>query len=227
MAKKIESIIKKCGECDYYTTSGICTKLKLFVNQFIIHPDCPLEDAKEKSLLETHLIPEMTRQELIDRLLEYEADIIRLKKKIEVLDDEEPKPCPNCKETVKECACMRNKCNMCGKPVGNITFSVCDECWEHRSPHLAHKPQFNTGISVDEFYKDNESEVMNPINSDGKPNKLITYCYKCGTNVRNQIYCHNCGRKLLWNNPRLDQLSKNIPEETKQVKCLMNTLKVK
>lgn len=38
-------------------------------------------------------------------------------------------PCPNCKETVDECACMRNKCNRCKKPVGNITFSVCDECW--------------------------------------------------------------------------------------------------
>lgn len=38
-------------------------------------------------------------------------------------------PCPNCKETKDECACMRNKCNRCKKPVGNITFSVCDECW--------------------------------------------------------------------------------------------------
>jgi len=37
-------------------------------------------------------------------------------------------PCPNCKETVKQCACMRNICK-CGKPVGNITFTVCDECW--------------------------------------------------------------------------------------------------
>ena len=38
-------------------------------------------------------------------------------------------PCPNCKETIEECACMRNKCNKCGKPIGNITFSVCDACW--------------------------------------------------------------------------------------------------
>jgi len=34
---------------------------------------------RELSLLETHLIPEMSRQELIDRLLEYEAEIERLK----------------------------------------------------------------------------------------------------------------------------------------------------
>jgi hypothetical protein len=24
---------------------------------------------------------------------------------------------------------MRNICNRCGKPVGNITFSFCDACW--------------------------------------------------------------------------------------------------
>ncbi len=40
------------------------------------------------------------------------------------------KPCPNCKETHEECACMRNKCHECGKPVGNITFTVCDDCWD-------------------------------------------------------------------------------------------------
>lgn len=39
-------------------------------------------------------------------------------------------PCPNCKETKLECACMRNKCIRCQKPVGNITFTVCDECWD-------------------------------------------------------------------------------------------------
>jgi len=42
----------------------------------------------------------------------------------------EPNPCPNCKETSKECACMRNICKDCGEPVGNITFSVCDKCWD-------------------------------------------------------------------------------------------------
>lgn len=43
-------------------------------------------------------------------------------------------PCPNCKETVKECACMRNICHKCGKPVGNITFTICDDCWDIEFP---------------------------------------------------------------------------------------------
>ena len=43
-------------------------------------------------------------------------------------------PCPNCKETVEQCACMRNICHKCGKPVGNITFTICDECWDIKFP---------------------------------------------------------------------------------------------
>ena len=39
-------------------------------------------------------------------------------------------PCPNCKETIEPCKCMRNKCIKCGKPVGNITFTICDDCWD-------------------------------------------------------------------------------------------------
>ena len=38
-------------------------------------------------------------------------------------------PCANCKELVAECACMRNICIRCKRPVGNITFTVCDDCW--------------------------------------------------------------------------------------------------
>lgn len=38
--------------------------------------------------------------------------------------------CPNCKETKQPCACMRAKCIRCGRPIGNITFTVCDDCWE-------------------------------------------------------------------------------------------------
>jgi transcriptional regulator with XRE-family HTH domain len=40
--------------------------------------------------------------------------------------------CPNCKETNSECACIRNKCIRCGDPVGNITFTVCDDCWDKK-----------------------------------------------------------------------------------------------
>lgn len=39
--------------------------------------------------------------------------------------------CPNCKESINtECACLRNKCDICNQPVGNITFTVCDICWD-------------------------------------------------------------------------------------------------
>ena len=38
--------------------------------------------------------------------------------------------CPNCKERKVVCACLRNTCFQCGKPVGNITFTACDECWD-------------------------------------------------------------------------------------------------
>ncbi len=46
------------------------------------------------------------------------------------------KPCPNCKETKEKCACIRNKCVKCNSPVGNITFTVCDKCWDERKQHL-------------------------------------------------------------------------------------------
>ena len=34
---------------------------------------------------------------------------------------------------------MRNICFKCNKPVGNITFSVCDECW-----NILHPPKNNS-----------------------------------------------------------------------------------
>ena len=43
-------------------------------------------------------------------------------------------PCPNCKETVEQCACMCNICKDCGKPVGNIIFTICDDCWNIAFP---------------------------------------------------------------------------------------------
>lgn len=41
-------------------------------------------------------------------------------------------PCLNCGELVKECACWRNRCIICGAPVGNITFTACDDCWDKK-----------------------------------------------------------------------------------------------
>lgn len=48
------------------------------------------------------------------------------------LKEETKEPCPNCRETFEECACMRNICRKCSNPVGNITFSVCDDCWDEK-----------------------------------------------------------------------------------------------
>ena len=48
------------------------------------------------------------------------------------------KECPNCKENKLKCACMRNMCRICNKPVGNITFTLCDECWQQ---HVARKTE--------------------------------------------------------------------------------------
>ena len=38
--------------------------------------------------------------------------------------------CQNYGETNIECACMQNKCRICGESVGNITFTRCDAHWE-------------------------------------------------------------------------------------------------
>ena len=38
--------------------------------------------------------------------------------------------CQNCGETNIDCACVRNKCIICGGSVGNITFTRCDRCWD-------------------------------------------------------------------------------------------------
>ena len=42
------------------------------------------------------------------------------------------------------------------------------------------------------------AEVRHPINSECKLNKLVTYCYNCGANVKGQKFCHGCGYKLDW-----------------------------
>jgi len=53
------------------------------------------------------------------------------RKKALRIDSVVPSACPNCKEPINtECACLRNKCIRCLEPVGNITFTICDECWD-------------------------------------------------------------------------------------------------
>ena len=45
---------------------------------------------------------------------------------------------------------------------------------------------------------DRECIPEHPINSDCKPNLKVTYCYSCGTNIKQQKFCHGCGRKINW-----------------------------
>lgn len=53
----------------------------------------------------------------------------------ELVECEHPE-CPNCKERKTVCACLRNTCIQCGAPVGNITFTVCDACWDKPHTHV-------------------------------------------------------------------------------------------
>ena len=70
---------------------------------------------------------------LFDDLAELEAQLKE--------QEEAPKLCPNCKEELDSwCACMRNTCIKCGKPVGNITFTVCDDCWDWKPFNKPQKP---------------------------------------------------------------------------------------
>lgn len=39
-------------------------------------------------------------------------------------------PCPNCKDIVRPCQCTKNICRSCSGPVGNVTFTVCGDCWD-------------------------------------------------------------------------------------------------
>jgi hypothetical protein len=49
--------------------------------------------------------------------------------------------CPNCGENADgNCACIQNTCCSCGKPVGNVTFTVCDECWGAEHPNEKDQP---------------------------------------------------------------------------------------
>jgi len=51
---------------------------------------------------------------------------------------------------------------------------------------------------IAELKKQNESIVKYPIYSNGKANQKRTYCFGCGTTVKDQKYCHGCGKKLIW-----------------------------
>jgi len=53
-------------------------------------------------------------------------------------------------------------------------------------------------IAIDTLKKQIPIKVRNPIDANGQYNKLVTYCYSCGKNVRDMKYCYNCGQRLDW-----------------------------
>lgn len=46
--------------------------------------------------------------------------------------------------------------------------------------------------------KERKSIVKHPIGCDCRFNRKRNYCVSCGTTVKNQRYCHNCGKELIW-----------------------------
>ena len=50
------------------------------------------------------------------------------------------------------------------------------------------------------------TEVRHPTDLSGKiENRKYTYCYHCGTGVKNQKYCHGCGYKLDWSTSKNEE----------------------
>ena len=79
-----------------------------------------------------------------------------------------------------------------------ITSSIKGKARVKRLHFIKEKLRLQEMI-VSRFYN---SPVMFPFT--GVPdvgwveNRRAPYCYKCGTNVKNQKFCHGCGRRLLW-----------------------------
>jgi len=216
MAKQIITIVYDCIQCPKWLkckpskalteSQRFAIKTGIGLQNYIL-PDCPLpssapltkEQVEDNIDLQLKIMEPEKRKvfEQARKFVEKAWPFTYMPKKstleLFMMDwyfslQEQPKqePCPNCKETIQPCACMRNKCHICGNPVGNITFTVCDDCWD--------KDKLKSGINEELRM----SIVKHPINDKGKENKLVTYCYHCGTNVRQQKFCHNCGYKLIW-----------------------------
>jgi len=93
---------------------------------------------------------------------------------------ERSEPCGNCKETIKECACMRNICFKCNKPVGNITFSVCDEC-----RNILHPPKNNSA---------KELLASQPPVMEGKEEDIYNLSVSALSTIRTiKDFCNNSG----------------------------------
>ena len=80
-----------------------------------------------------------------------------------------PATCPNCKKPNDgNCDCMS------GKPVGNITFSVCDNCWDEKP---LKEDNFSVPRKLLEKLLDNTIECYN-MESNLRYGKCITTKHK-------------------------------------------------
>ena len=112
------------------------------------------------------------------------------------------KPCSNCKETVEECACMRNICIECGKPVGNITFTVCDDCWDKESKMQRQELiEAIEGIIYDYHIKACEPSFkeMDKLLKDNPPKTATELMMKAPENIKSRIGCiaHDLAIKIV------------------------------
>jgi len=82
------------------------------------------------------------------------------------------------------------------------------------------------GEAIDLLNQQAETEVRHPIGSDNKVNHKRSYCYSCGTTVRDQKYCHGCGRKLKWPACSDCQKPAEQPEAGDFTKSMRKTIKV-
>ena len=112
-----------CGKCANYLNDDICNKCD---DSFCMFKS----EAKEPACDHHNWWKRLHFKECIDCGFTWNE-----------AKEQEEKPCPNCKETIELCACMRNICKRCGNPVGNITFAICDDCFD--KPKAKDYPEFD------------------------------------------------------------------------------------
>lgn len=88
---------------------------------------CKFSDGKIRQIL----IDKKTEPLILEVIAKVEGSISVREQPIESIEVDTNELCPNCKKELNDnCDCMKNLCRKCDNPVGNITFTVCDECWD-------------------------------------------------------------------------------------------------
>ena len=96
-----------------------------------------------------------------DQILEVMTEQIgKLRSLVDHLPEHE---CTQCHETNDPCACMRNKCVRCGKPVGNVTFTLCDDCWENRKKVMAEDKPVVKQLCNNCVHRSDEYHELDPL----------------------------------------------------------------